>query len=120
MGLDKRPDAPMLEGACCAYGRAVQADLLLQRDGLVFSEKKRTADGKSFEVVKLRKHPAVEISARSWTLVKAFCSEFGLSPVSRTRLAIAPKQEPDDELSKMLAKLNAAPAGDKSVSGRIQ
>jgi len=35
MSLDKRPDAMMLEGACVNYARAVQADLLIEREGLM-------------------------------------------------------------------------------------
>src|SRR5436305_11564280 len=38
MNLDCRPDAMMLEGLCTAYARAVAADLILARDGLVLEE----------------------------------------------------------------------------------
>jgi P27 family predicted phage terminase small subunit len=88
----------MLEGACRAYDRAVEADLIVQRDGLIMEEVTEKGD------VRIKKHPAVEISNRSWLLVKSFCSEFGLSPVSRVRLAVQVKEEEDD-----LAALLAAP-----------
>lgn len=91
MGLDKRPDGPMLEGACRAYERAVKADLIVDQEGMIIQDRGmivRRQGGAETQTVTLRtrKHPAVEISNRSWTLVRAFCSEFGLSPVSRTRL----------------------------------
>jgi phage terminase small subunit len=43
------------------------------------------------------------VSNRAWTLVKSFCSEFGLSPVSRTRLAI---EKPGVEEADLMAKLS--------------
>lgn len=118
MGLDKRPDWPMLEGACRNYARAVEADLILAEQGLLVEEKHVTEDGEVV-VLKIKKHPAVEISNRAWTLVKAFCSEFGLSPVSRTRLTVKSDKEQPDDLSQMLAKLNAAP-GVKPDTSRVQ
>ncbi len=95
MKLDKMPDGQMLEGACIAYARAVQADIQLGAEGITIIDEGR-----------IRKHPAVEISNRSWTLVKAFCSEFGFSPVSRLRLSPAGPDPGDemDELVKMLSK----------------
>ena len=85
MKLDKRPDGPMLEGTCRAYERAVKADLILDKQGLTVEDKFVDKDGEVL-VLRVRKHPAVEISNRSWLIVKAFCSEFGLTPVSRIRL----------------------------------
>jgi P27 family predicted phage terminase small subunit len=43
---------------------------------------------------KVKNHPAIMVSNTSWRQVRAFCSEFGLSLVSRTRLAI---EKPDDD-----------------------
>lgn len=108
MKLDKRPDAPMLEGACRAYERAVKADLIIDAKGLIVQDKSMsvTKDGKKqikTVTVRTRKHPAVEISNRSWLIVKAFCSEFGLSPVSRTRLSVEQAPDDADEFIKMLA-----------------
>lgn len=102
MDLEKRPDAPMLEGAARAYERAVAADIILQRDGLIIEQKTMDEDGE-IVVLGVKKHPAVEISNRSWLIVKAFCSEFGLSPVSRTRLAIEKKPDEETDLMKFLS-----------------
>jgi P27 family predicted phage terminase small subunit len=95
MNLDRRPDAMMLEGACVGYERAVQADLILMADGLVC--KHITVDRETGQPLeKLKSHPAVAISRAAWGQVRAFCSEFGLSPVSRTRLAIDRKEKVED------------------------
>lgn len=117
MKLDKRPDGPMLEGACVAYARAVDADLILAEKGLVV-EDKFIADSGDVIVLKTKKHPAVEISNRAWALLKAFCSEFGLSPVSRTRLTIPKDDDGDIEaLMKALREPRAPRSeGDSSVN----
>jgi P27 family predicted phage terminase small subunit len=85
MGLDSRPDAMMLEGACVHYARAVQADRQVVRFGITVEEPVVNGEGEEIGV-KIKKNPAVEVSNRSWLIARAFCSEFGLSPVSRTRL----------------------------------
>lgn len=107
MRLDKRPDGPMLEGTCVAYARAVQADLILDEEGILVKELFINDEGEAI-VLKVKKHPAVEISNRSWLIVRAFCSEFGLSPVSRTRLSITKEPDAEDDLMKLLSQPRAA------------
>jgi P27 family predicted phage terminase small subunit len=87
LGLDFRPDAMMLEGACVGYARAVQADLMLAAAGLLIEQPILDAAGKQAGV-RLKAHPLVAVSHSSWKLFKGFASEFGLSPVARLRLAI--------------------------------
>src|ERR1700680_3627359 len=48
MGLDCRPDAMMLEGACVNYARAVQADIQLARFGITVEEP--VVDGEGEEI----------------------------------------------------------------------
>lgn len=81
------------------FERAVKADLILDEEGLIVKDQTLSADGKEVIVLRIRKHPAVEISSRSWLNVKAFCSEFGLSPVSRLRLH--PENDGDGDGDKM-------------------
>jgi P27 family predicted phage terminase small subunit len=104
MDLDRRPDAIMLEGACVNFARAVEADLLIQLEGLVVVQEIKTS--KNGEVISIRrkKNPAVEISNKAWALVRAFCSDFGLSPVSRTRLAIGKEGPKQDDLMSLLMR----------------
>jgi P27 family predicted phage terminase small subunit len=108
MDLDRRPDVAMLEGACVAYARAVDADAILHRDGLVVTEYGINEEGQEFPL-RIKKHPAVEISRGAWILVRSFCSEFGLSPVARTRLAIGKEGAGDDDFMQLLRQ----PRGEK-------
>lgn len=106
MDLDAKPDAQMLEGACVGYERAVAADLILQKDGLIVEE--RAVKGDQVIVLRRKKHPAVEVSRTSWLQVRAFCTEFGLSPVSRTRLSVEKPENSEMDLIKLLATPRAS------------
>lgn len=104
MNIDKRPDAQMLEGAAVNYARAVEADILVEKDGLVVLEPIVSKGG---EVVGEKRvtNPAIAISNAAWNQVRAFCAEFGFSPVSRTRLAnIARDPKPTEDLMAILRK----------------
>lgn len=103
MNLDSRPDAMMLEGACVNYARAVEADEAITKDGLEIHETIYDKDGD--EVGYRRKsHPLIAVSNMSWRNVKGFCSEFGLSPVSRTRLTIDRKDDGEAEMNAQLSQ----------------
>lgn len=104
MGLDRRPDAQMLEGACVNYGRAVEADLIVERDGIMQDISEIDAESGERILLKSQTHPAIKVSNAAWRQVRAFCSEFGLSPVSRTRLAIEKRDDGIDDLAKLLSQ----------------
>jgi P27 family predicted phage terminase small subunit len=119
MDLDRRPDAMMLEGACVNFARAVEADMLVQLEGLVIVQEIKTDKNGQVVTIKKRKNPAIDISNKAWTLVRSFCSEFGLSPVSRTRLAIGKDRDVADDFAKLLSKpreKRPGPAGPPTVN----
>jgi P27 family predicted phage terminase small subunit len=91
MNLDARPDAMLLEGLCTSYARAVEADLILAKEGLLVEESAIDPETGKRVVLKMRNHPAISVSRTSWAHVRAFCSEFGLSPAARMRVTAAPK-----------------------------
>lgn len=103
MNLDRKPDAQMLEGACSAYARAVQADLEVERVGITVTESIVDKDGEVIPL-KVKKNPAVDVSNAAWRQVRAFCSEFGFSPVSRTRLAVEKRDESAADLMAILSQ----------------
>jgi P27 family predicted phage terminase small subunit len=105
MGLDRRPDSMMLEGACVNYARAVEADLIVAKDGMIVEEIAMIGENHDEPVVmKRRYHPAITVSNAAWRQVRAFCGEFGLSPVSRTRLSIEKKDSAVEDLMSILGK----------------
>lgn len=102
MKLDCRPDAMMLEGACVGYARAVEADQLVLAEGLFLVEPVLDSMG-ILKGWKTRTNPGVAVSNAAWKQVKAFCSDFGLSPVSRTRLTLEKPNSGDEDLIKLLS-----------------
>jgi P27 family predicted phage terminase small subunit len=96
MNLDSRPDAQMLEGACVNYSRAVDADIIVNKQGLMVEESVIHPDSGEVIILKIKAHPAIAVSNNAWRQLRAFCSEFGLSPVSRTRLTL---EKPDSSAS---------------------
>jgi len=103
MDLDRRPDAHMLEGACMAYEDIVWAYKTIQKQGRVIPKRARDASG-NFVVVGLTTHPAVRQRNQALLILRAFCSEFGLSPISRTRLSIESPDDEEDDLMKLLSQ----------------
>lgn len=91
MGLNKVPDAMMLEGVCTAYARARSADADIAARGSILD------DGKV--------NPSCGLTERAWTQVHRFATEFGLSPVSRSRLTIEKKDSASQDLASMLNRV---------------
>jgi len=87
-----------------AHARAVDADILVAKQGLTVEESVIDEESGEKIVLKIRNHPAITTSNQSWRLVHRFCSEFGLSPVSRTRLTIEKKDSAEGELLAALSK----------------
>lgn len=101
MQQDHRPDAMMLEGACVNYERAVWAHRKEQEQGSTIELWEKADDGRMF-CLEMKKHPAVSIREKAWALVRSFCSEFGFSPVSLTKLSVPKRDKPEDDLAKLL------------------
>ena len=104
MNLDCRPDAQMLEGACVAYEAAVDAYETVQKQGRLVAKRILDPETNKLVVVNVKPHPAVAQGNAAWALLKAFCSEFGLSPVSRTRLAIDRPSAGEEDLMEILSR----------------
>jgi P27 family predicted phage terminase small subunit len=94
----------MLEGACVAYEAAVECYETIQKQGRLVAKRILDPETNKLIVANIKRHPAVAQMNAAWMLLKAFCSEFGLSPVSRTRLAIDKPAEGDDELLELLSQ----------------
>ena len=104
MDLNRRPDGPMLEGACCAYEAAIDSYETLQKQGRLIAKKALDPVTNRLVVVDVKSHPSVRIGNQAWALMRAFCSEFGLSPVSRTRLAIEKQDDGEEDLMALLTR----------------
>ena len=104
MDLDRRPDSHMLEGCCVAYDAAVDAYETIQKQGRLIAKKALDPKTNTLVVVDVRPHPAVRQGNQAWALMRAFCSEFGLSPVSRIRLSIEKEDGGEADLLELLGR----------------
>ncbi|WP_428939684.1 phage terminase small subunit P27 family [Fontivita pretiosa] len=89
LGLLTRIDRAALAAYCQAWGRWVEAEAKLQETGVVI----RTKQGNVIH------NPYLGVANTAMKLIHKFLTEFGLTPVSRTRvhLAPAPRPEPREE-----------------------
>ena len=115
MQLDFRPDQVMLEGACVWYERGRQADEKILKHGIIIAEPIMDRFGRPTGGTRVKTNPCITTSNLAWRNVRSFCSEFGLSPVSRTRLSI--KEQGDSQAD--LMKLLSAPR-EKKQTTRVQ
>ena len=105
MKLSARPDAMMLEGACVSYQTYVAMHKKVEEQGELVAKKERNPKTGLMEVVDVRAHPALPVRDRALMQMRAFCCEFGLSPVSRARLSVESSEaDAHDELMSILSQ----------------
>ena len=104
MNLDCRPDAQMLEGACIAYETAIECYLTIKKQGRSIPKRVLDPETNRLVVNGLTPHPAVAQMNAALNLMRAFCSEFGLSPASRSRIATETPGDGEDELLDILSQ----------------
>jgi P27 family predicted phage terminase small subunit len=87
----KDTDHAILEGYCAAYSKAVRAERELN-SGFTYEYL-----GHDFKMKRVKK-PEVQIAESSWSQVKAFAVELGITPASRPVTKDKPKKDPMKEL----------------------
>lgn len=92
-GVLTRLDRAALISYCVIYSRAMQADAMLAKAGMVIT----TANGTEVQ------SPWVSISNRAHELLNRYEVEFGMTPSSRSRVKV-PQKAGEDEFSQFLAK----------------
>jgi P27 family predicted phage terminase small subunit len=97
MNLDYKPDALTLESGCLAYHELRDAYDSLNREGRTRMDDK----GKEYN------NPAVTRMTTALTALRGFTSEFGLSPVSRTRLTIEKGGSEEKDMMNLLSQPRA-------------
>jgi len=95
LGVLTQVDAAAFAGYCQAYARWKEAEEFLSKHGTIF----KTPSGYIQQV------PQVSIAQTYLKIMKDFCSEFGLTPSSRSRINVNSEvTETDDLMEKMLRK----------------
>ena len=94
----------MVEGACVAYDAAVSSYEAVLAQGRLIAKKALDQATNRLAVVDVKPHPAVRQGNQAWALMRSFCSEFGLSPVSRMRLAVEKEDVGEADLLELLGR----------------
>ena len=88
LGLLTNIDVNQLAIYCDSYAKYIKASQEIEKNGLVVEHTNKMG------ATNLVTNPYVQIATKYAELVKKFCSEFGLTPSSRAKIAI-PKIEND-------------------------
>ena len=79
--------------------------LIFETQGKLVAKKECNPKTGQMEVVDVRPHPALHIRDRALMQMRAFCAEFGLSPVSRARLSVEQREgDADGDLFAIMAQ----------------
>jgi len=87
-----------------AYDAAIDAYETIQKQGRLIAKKALDPKTNTMIVVDVKPHPAVRQGNQAWALMRSFCSEFGLSPISRMRLSIEREDTGEADLMELLAR----------------
>lgn len=95
LGVISEIDGAAFAGYCQAYARWIEAEQFMSVHGTIF----KTPKGYIQQV------PQVSIARQYLKAMKEFCSEFGLTPSSRTRIVTNDtKEEAEDPMEAMLIR----------------
>jgi P27 family predicted phage terminase small subunit len=99
LGVLTQVDAAAFAGYCQAYARWKEAEEFLSKHGTIF----KTPSGYIQQV------PQVSIAQTYLKIMKDFCSEFGLTPSSRTRIVVNNKTaQSDDPMERLLQRRHSS------------
>lgn len=100
LGLLSRLDRAALAAYCQLFSRWLQCEKIVKVEGP--SKILRSAKGGEYVVV----NPALSSANKALSLMKSYLSEFGLSPVARTRLSVSPEADDEDtEMERLLTRV---------------
>lgn len=93
LGLLTEIDGPAFEAVCQRYSLWVRCEKRLKSKGLIM----KTETG--YE----QQRPEVSIAKNALADVKAFLTEFGMTPASRSRIDLKLDEKEDDEMERLLS-----------------
>ena len=102
IGVLSTIDGSALAAYCQAYSRWLQAEAEIDAHGITLVTKHETEKGLVDGDIK--KNPAVTVANDAMKLMRAFLSEFGMTPSSRSRIKASLSNQPVDEFEEFLRK----------------
>lgn len=96
MGLLNRLDVQSLAIYCQSYADMTAAQEVLNREGLTYEYTNKAGEK---NIMTRPEHYIVQACART---IKGFCTEFGMTPSSRSRLVLPGESKGKDELEELI------------------
>lgn len=93
--LTKPVDASALAAYCETVEVFVRAAMQVQLEGVTVMSTTTSKDGRVTEM--MRAHPAVQIQLRAGQAIRAWCSEYGLSPAAEAKVARQEASHAEDD-----------------------
>ena len=103
LGLLTAIDGPAMEAVCQSYATWVECEKFVKNNGFTIEIQKENDKGEIYTSY-LQQRPEVSIGNKALHAFKAFCSEFGLTPSSRSKINTKPFEEDDDPMEAILRK----------------
>ena len=100
LGLLTILDRAAFAGYCQSYAKWKAAEGFIKKNGMTYEIPKRDKEGKVISTY-IAVFPEVYIARQCLNQIKAFASEFGLTPSSRGRICL-PSEILDDEFERLL------------------
>jgi len=101
IGLLKIIDGIALEGLCVSYAIWKKAVEFIKKNGTTYRIPRKDKKGK-VKSVYIAPFPEVAIANQSLKQIRAFATEFGLTPSSRGRILLPWEEDYDDEFDRLL------------------
>ncbi len=98
LGLLTQMDMAALAGYCESYAQWKKAVEFMHKHGEVYPIKNEDGTVKYLQQV-----PQVSIANKALHQIRVFCSEFGLTPSSRSRIQVPGADDADDSMEAMLS-----------------
>jgi len=96
-------DKAAFMGYCQAYAKWKKAEEFIKQHGFTYKFPKKDKEGNVISIY-IAPFPEVGIARAALEQVRQFCSEFGLTPSSRTRLSMKPDSEDEEPMAKVWNK----------------
>ena len=98
IGLLATIDKAGLAAYCQAYGRWRKMETMLNKTGVIYKKKvKNNKTGRMVATGELLTNPLLWIANRAMEQMRQFLTEFGMTPSSRSRVAVMNHKKPLDE-----------------------
>jgi len=98
VGLLTKADVASFTMLCQAYGKWEEHERYIKKHGDTFTYTNKAGAENEVE------RPQVKLAHKAYERYKALCTEFGVTPASRTRIEVKPEEKESDPMEALLSR----------------